>query len=72
MFQHTILLKIGLGLGLGSDQRAMISNCHSEPPRERLKSHMTVERRVINNHLRMILGTKHDTSKDLTVGFGYH
>ena len=29
-------LWIGLGLGLGSDYRIMVSNSHSEPPRGRV------------------------------------
>ena len=45
-----LLLKIGLGPRLGSDKRAMISNSHSEPARECLKSHVMVESTVINHH----------------------
>ena len=48
-----LLLEIGLGLGLESDcmQRVMVSNSHSRPCLEnRLKSHVTVDCRVINHH----------------------
>ena len=45
-----LLLNIGLGPRLGSDKRAMISNSHSGPARECLKSHVTVECTVINHH----------------------
>ena len=46
-----LLLRIWLGLGLGSDYRVKVSNSRSGPARERVeKSHVTVECRLINHH----------------------
>ena len=37
MFQHKLLLGIGLWLGLGSDKRVRVSNRRSGPAREQIE-----------------------------------